>query len=97
MPDLANLTPAGVTIPDGELHDAVVIDSAAAPGQLVRCSRPGFDLSLADDPMPWMPYVTGAGVFYPKAGDRAVIGIPDSGSPVILAWWPSAAEPDVSF
>jgi hypothetical protein len=47
--------------------------------------------------MPWMPYVTPAGIFYPKRGDSAVIGSPEGGAPEIVTWKPRAAEPDAPF
>jgi hypothetical protein len=97
MPEPRDLTASAVDVPGPVLHEATVLDDATEPGQEVRCVVPSFSEQLSEDPMPWMPYVTAAGVFYPKKGDRAVLGDPDAGPPVILAWWPDAAEPDVSF
>jgi hypothetical protein len=97
MPNLTDLTPAGAPRPEPELHEAMILDDATAADQEVRCTRTSLDPLLADDPMQWTPYVTGDGVYYPKRGDRAVIGFPEEGAAVILQWWPSAAEPDVPF
>ena len=94
MADPAELAPSAVSIPPPELSEATVLDDATEPGQQVRCVIPSLDPHLATDPMQWMPYPTAAGVFYPKKGDRAVVGKPPQGPAVILAWWPSAAEPD---
>jgi hypothetical protein len=98
MTDLSQLTPSAVSIPPPELHEALVHDDATEPGELIRCMVPSFDPLAASDPMPWMPHVTAAGVFYPKRGDRAVLAYQVDGTPVILAWWPdAAAEPDSPF
>lgn len=97
MPNPAELSPSAVTIPEAELHEAVVLDDAMEPGREVRCTRDSLDHLLADDPMPWAPYVTPDGFFYPKEGDRAVLGFPVDGDPVILQWWPNATEPDQPF
>jgi hypothetical protein len=98
MPNPAELGPGAVPLPEPQSYEATVLDDATATGQEVRCSRPSLDELLADDPMPWTPYVTEAGVFYPKRGDRAIVGFPDGGTPVISQWWPGeAAEPDHPF
>lgn len=98
MGNLADLhAPHAVDIPPPELHEAILGEDATAPGQEVKCVVPSFDPLKATDPMLWTPYVTGAGVFYPKRGDRAILGYPPDGPPVILAWWPKATTPDVSF
>jgi hypothetical protein len=76
--------------------DREVLDDATAAGQEVRCSS--FDPTFTTDPMPWTPYVTDEGVFYPKRGARAVLVYPVDGPPVIVAWWPMAdSVPDVLF
>jgi len=93
-PNPSDLAPSAVRIPDPELREAIVLDDAAEPGRVIRCVVPGLDPLLATDPMPWFPYVTAAGLFYPKRDDRAVIGKAPDGAPVILFWWPSATEPD---
>jgi hypothetical protein len=97
MPNPGELTPGAVEIPDAELQEAIIFDDAAAVGQEVRCTAPDFDPLKATDRMPWMPFVTPGGLFYPKRGDRAVIGSPPDGPPVILWWQPRAAEPDAPF
>jgi hypothetical protein len=98
VPDLADLTPAGVTIPDAELHEAVVAEDAASLGQEVRCILATFDDRYAEDPMPWTPVtVAKVGTWFPKRDDRAIVAFPEGGTPVISQWWPSADTPDVSF
>jgi hypothetical protein len=97
MPNPASLTASAVDIPDAELHEAVVLDSASALGEEIRCTIPSFSERYFTEPMPWSPYVTPAGFFYPKKDDRAVLGYPVDGPPVILEWWPNAAEPDQTF
>lgn len=93
----ADLTPSAVPQAPPELRTAEVLDEAVAEGQLVRCTIAALDPLLATDPMPWRPYVGAAGIFYPKRGDSALVGQPLDGPPVILEWWPSATEPDVSL
>lgn len=95
MPDPSLLTPSAVDKALPELHDAIVNEDASAPGQEVICVIPEYDPLMARDPMPWTPVVTPDGFFYPKRGDRAVLGYPVDGDPVILEWWPKATEPDV--
>jgi hypothetical protein len=90
-------TPKALGCLMGEVLEAIVNEDATAPGQLVTCTIPAEDPTAATDPMPWMPYATGDGVFYPKRGDRAKVSENGDGPGVILAWWPSATEPDVSF
>jgi hypothetical protein len=78
------------------IFDGSILDNATALGQEVRCTRPGVDPWAATDPMPWWPYVTPDGFFYPKRGDRAVLAYPIDGPPVINKWWPAPdAIPDV--
>jgi hypothetical protein len=98
MPDPSLLAPSAVTIPGPELRDAVVLDDATARGQEVRCTVESLDPLLATDPMPFKPYMTAEGEFWPKKGDRAVISAQTDGLPVILIWWPGAeAMPDVAL
>jgi hypothetical protein len=94
VPNPAELAPSAVSIPGPELRNAKILDDATASGQMVRCFDED-DPQLATDPMPWSPYVTPDGHFFPKRGDRAVIGLPPGAPPVILAWWPATDEPDV--
>jgi peptidoglycan/xylan/chitin deacetylase (PgdA/CDA1 family) len=89
MPEPRDLTASAVDIPEQELHEAVVLDDATEPGQEVRCIVPSFAEHLATDPMPWTPYVTPAGIFYPKQGDRALLSYQVDGTPVIVWWEPS--------
>jgi len=96
MDDVRQLGPSAVSSRSPEVFDGLVLDNATAPGQEVRCTR-SSDPQAATDPMPWTPYSVPAGWFYPKRGDRAVLGYPVDGPPVILEWWPAAdAAPDVS-
>jgi hypothetical protein len=95
--DLADLDNNSVAPAEPILQEAKVKDNATGPKDEVRCVIPGFDRNTATDPMEWMPFVTGAGVFYPKVGDRAVIGFPEEGPPTILHFWPKASSPDVAF
>jgi hypothetical protein len=98
MPNPSELGPGAVALPEPQSYEATVLDDATVAGQEIRCSRPSLDELLADDPMPWTPYVTEAGVFFPKRGDRAIVGFPDGGTPVISQWWPDgAAKPDHPF
>jgi hypothetical protein len=98
MPSPAELGPDAVSPLEPQSYEANVLDDAAAPGQEIRCSRPSLDELLADDPMPWTPYVTEAGVFFPKRGNRAIVEFPDGGTPVIAQWWPNGdAVPDHPF
>lgn len=94
MPDLGMLAPTAVDIPPPELHEATILDDATAIGQEVRCVVPDLDLKLATDPMPWAPYTTATGVFYPKHGDRALLAYQVDGTPLIVWWKPNATEPD---
>lgn len=96
MPDPALLAPSAVEIPAPELHEARVLTSATSLGQEVRCIVASFDELLSTDPMPWQPYVTAAGIFYPKKDDRAVLSYQTDGTPLIVWWEPSAGSPDVS-
>ncbi|HVQ60373.1 MAG TPA: hypothetical protein VMS60_15845 [Solirubrobacterales bacterium] len=88
-----------MAIDEGRPQDfeARVLDDALAPGEAVRCVLPALAEHLASDPLAWMPYTTPAGIFYPKHGDRALVTEPDGGPPAIVAWWPSATEPDHEF
>jgi hypothetical protein len=79
------------------IRESTVSTNATAPEQTVRCVIPSFAAHLDTDELQWMPYVTGAGVFYPKAGDRALVAEPEGGPPAIVAWWPKAAVPDVEL
>lgn len=79
------------------LEEAKVKDNATGSNDEVRLVIPSVDPHQATDPMPWMPFVTGDGVFYPKVGDRAVLAHPESGAPYISFWQPKAESPDVSF
>lgn len=97
MPDLSQLSNASLELPAGEVFEALVNEDATEEGQLVTCTIPSVDPLAATDPMAWMPYVTAAGVFYPKVGDRAKVSENGDGPGAILAWWPSTSEPDVSF
>lgn len=98
MPNASELGPGAVAIPAPQSYEANVLDDATTASQEIRCSRSSLDDLLADDPMPWTPYVTEAGVFYPKRGNRAIVGFPDDGTPVISQWWPDeGAEPDHPF
>lgn len=96
MPDLTNLTPAGVDVPEASLYRAVFIDDAATATDEVRCVVPDESEHLAFDAMRWNPVThPGVGFFFPKRDDVAVIGIPVNGDPVILEWWPApGATPD---
>lgn len=97
MPDPGELDPRTVPQADQTLHEASILDDASLPGEQVRCVIPSEGEHLATDPMQWMPYVTPAGLFYPKRGDRAILGDPVQGPEAILAWWPKATEPDSSL
>jgi hypothetical protein len=98
MPNAAELGPDAVSLPESQSYEAKVLDDATAAGQEIRCSRPSLDELLADDPMPWTPYVTEAGVFFPKRDNRAIVEFPDGGTPVISQWWPDeGAVPDHPF
>ena len=43
-----------------------------------RCAASAQDSTprLATDPMPWMPFTTDEGIYYPKRGDRAILAYP---------------------
>jgi hypothetical protein len=96
MPDLANLTPAGVDLPEDSLYVAVVIDAPTSTAEDVRCVVSSESDQLAFDPMRWNPIARpGEGFFFPKPKDAALIAIPANGDPVLLEWWPAPdAEPD---
>jgi hypothetical protein len=96
MPDPANLTRHAVTVPEPQLIEGKILDSAEDPTEEVRCTFAGDDVH-ASDPMPWDPVVRKAGFFYPKRGDRAVIAFPDGGTPYIDFFRPSATSPDDTF
>lgn len=96
MPDLSEIHNASSPTAAPELRDALVLDDAGTADQLVRCTYAG-EPNLATDPMPWNPVTTTVGEFWPKHGDRAILGFPPDGPPAVLAWWPAAAEPNVSF
>lgn len=89
MPDPGMLSPTAVDIPSPELHEATVLDSASSRDAEVRCVVPSLDEHLATDPMPWRPYITAEGEFWPKSGDRAVVTAHTDGTPLI-AWWEPA-------
>lgn len=98
MDDPRQLGAGAVSMPPSPLFNGEILDDATEPGQEVRCIRPGVDRQAATDPMPWKPYVTPVGFFYPKRGNRAVLDYPIDGPPVISSWWPSAdAVPDVAL
>jgi hypothetical protein len=97
MADPRNLGPGAVRTPPPAAVEAEIFDEATEPGQSVRCVRPLVDPLTATNPMPWWPYVTGGGVFYPKRGDRAILLYPADGPPVISQWWPASETPDVAF
>lgn len=90
MPSLTDLGPGAVAKASPELLEATVRDDATAVGQEVRCRRARAPVGTATDPMPWTAVVTPAGFFYPKSGDRAVLGYPIDGPPFIAAYWPAA-------
>lgn len=97
MPNPAELSPGAVTIPEAELHEATFAEDAEK-GKAVRCVRESLDPLLADDPMQWRPFVDEDGIYYPKKGDRVLLGFPVDGLPAIVEWWPDeAAEPDKPF
>ena len=80
-----------------EVFEALINEDATEDGQLVTCIVPSEDASAATDPMPWPPYVKADGIYFPKRGDRAKVSENGDGPGVVLAWWPNATEPDVSF
>lgn len=88
-PTLANSTiePAAP-----ELREGTVLDDATERGQEVRCIVPSLDANLATDPMPWRPYTTAEGEFWPKKGDRVVLGYQPDGPPAIQWWEPAAGS-----
>jgi len=98
MADAALLHPRSVTVPPPELHEAVILDNATELGQEVRVEGAWLGSQLASDPMGWRPsYVTGAGEFWPKRGDRAVVTAHADGPPVIIWWEPATErEPDAA-
>jgi len=95
--DPSQLTAVAVTAPLPELHEAVVLDDASAPGEAIRCIVPSHSEQAATDPMPWQPYVTAVGFFYPKEGDRALLSYQPDGAPLIVWWVPSSSSPDASI
>jgi hypothetical protein len=97
MPNPRELTPSAVDKPEPESHEAVIAEDATEEGQEIRATRESLDPLLTDDPMPWVPYVGAAGIFYPKRKDRAILAFPVDGTPVIAVWWPNASEPDKTF
>jgi hypothetical protein len=97
MPDPAELDPRTVPLAEQLAHEAEVLDDASLPGDEVRCVIPSEGEDLATDPLQWMPYVTPAGFFYPKRGDRALLIDPVNGPEAVVAWWPKATEPDSSL
>lgn len=94
MPDPAELDPRAVPAEEPVFYEATVHTDASVPGEHVSCIIPSEGKHLETDPLQWMPYVTPEGFFYPKRGDRALIGDPISGPEAIVAWWPKATEPD---
>lgn len=97
MGDLADLYNGAIAPTEPNLVEAKLHDSAEGPTDEVRCRIPSIDPDVATDPMAFMPFVTGDGVFYPKVGDRALVAFPDEGPPVIVWWRPKAGTPDHSF
>ena len=96
MADPALLGASAVTIPEQQVWEAEVLDSATARTDKVRCRRPR-DRQAATDPMPFTPLTDLAvGTFYPKRGDRAIFVYPVNGPPWILSFLPAPdAAPDV--
>lgn len=95
-PDPGILSPDAVDIPAPELHEATILDDASERGEEVRCVIPSLSEQLSTDPMPWMPYMTAEGEYWPKKGNRALVTAQLDGPPVIVWWMPGAgAEPDV--
>lgn len=94
MTNPAQLSPQSIELPSPEIHEAEVIDTAAVPGDEVRCVIPSNGERFHTEPMQWMPYAGPAGLFYPKKKDRALVSYHGDGPPAIVAWWPSAPEPD---
>jgi hypothetical protein len=97
MTNPAILAPGAVPASAPELREATIHDSATADREEVRCIVPGKNPDAATDPMQWTPYPGATGLFFPKHGDRALVGFPVDGPPSIVAWWPKAAEPDIPF
>jgi hypothetical protein len=98
MPNLVELTPSGVDIPQGELHEAEVLTDATEIGEEVRCVIPTDGELQSTDPMPWQPWTTSKGTFYPKKGNRALVSAHPDGPPVIVWWHPAEdAEPDETW
>lgn len=97
MPNPAELAPQSIDLPSPEIHEAEVIDNADTPGDEVRCVIPSLDDRFHTEPMQWMPFTKPSGLFYPKKKDRALVSYHEDGEPAILAWWPSASEPDHAF
>lgn len=97
MGNPADLTASAVTVASPELRTGKILDDAGSEGQLVRCTIEALDPLLATDPMPWVPYRSASGLFYPQRGDTALIAQPLDGAPVISQWWPAEdAEPAVA-
>lgn len=93
LPDFMMPDPAvQSSVPD--VFEGQVLDDASSVGMPVRVRVPGLSNELATDPCPWLPVVSSAGLFFPKAGDACVVVQPAQGDPWIAAWTPAASMPD---
>lgn len=97
MPRPSELHAASIEGPDGEIHEATILDNASTPSDEVRCITPSEGNRLTTDPAQWMPFVKPDGIYYPKKDDRAIVSYHEDGPTVIVAWWPSASDPDHAF
>lgn len=96
MPDPADLLSDEPGLPDEQVMSATILDDAAAPTDLVRCTL-ADDPGHATDPMPWSPVARPDGLYYPKKGDEGLVALPALGHEVLTWFSPSATEPDHAF
>jgi hypothetical protein len=94
MSDPAGLSNQLVPEASPELREATVLTDATERGEEIRCTTISLGELISTDPLPWRPFTTAAGEFWPKKGERAVLAFPPDGPPVIAWWEPAQRESD---
>ena len=96
MNELIELSDPPVAAPEPQIFRAIVVADATGL-EPVPVVLPDFSRELTFGPASWMPFVTDAGIFYPKSGDEAIVARIEPDAVWIISWRPSSNSPDHSL
>lgn len=94
MTDLFDISPNAEPPAEPETHDATVIEDAV-PGRRVKVRIPALSNELVGAECAWSPIANEIGLFYPHAGDRAVVIQPVPGGEAWAIWEHTRTTPDM--